>query len=43
MNGNRGALYEQITTEEMYKKRIVEMKQYSENYANSSVSGSGAL
>jgi hypothetical protein len=43
MNGNRSALYEQLTTEEMYKKRLVEMKKYSEDYANNSVSRSGAL
>ena len=32
MNGNRGALYEQLTIEDLYKKRLAEMEKYAENY-----------
>ncbi len=31
MNGNRGALYAQLTTEAMYGKRLAEIKKYLEN------------
>lgn len=32
MNGNRGALYEQLTIEDLYRKRLDEIKRYAENY-----------